>query len=142
MDPDNLRALDLLSCLVDVQLALQVNMAKKAQDLGLTLPQSLVSQDLARYPGSTLQDICQRLRLPKSSVSRLVDELVQKGHATRDVPPDNRRVVALSLNDNLKVKCMSSATETFFPGAGGRLDPDEAVQIKATLVRIQELLQE
>ena len=40
-----------------------------------------------------------RLRLEKSSVSRLVDQLVRRGWVVRDQAPETRRSVALALTD-------------------------------------------
>jgi DNA-binding MarR family transcriptional regulator len=136
----NALAQDLLERIIAVQAALQTNFARKAGELGLTVAQATVAQDLASHPGSSLLEVCTRLGWPKSTVSRLVDDLVGQGLATREIPEENRRTVVLDLAPSLRTRCLSSALKSYFPGASGTLDAAEAKLLRQSLDRILALL--
>ena len=136
----DLRALVLLDKLMEVQVAFHTNSEEKARELGLTVAQSAVAQDLAGHPESNLHEVCGRLGWPKSSVSRLVDELVQKGLATRTIPEDNRRAVLLSVSPEVRANCQAGAVPTFFPGAVGNLTSDDEKLIGTALDRLLSLM--
>lgn len=137
---DNRRAQDIFNRLVAIQAALQSNLAKMAEGMGLSVAQASVAQDLAEHPGSTLQEVCQRLGWPKSSVSRLVDDLVNRGMAIRKVPAENRRTVVLSLNRTTENHCQIGTLDQFFPGAEGKLDAAEVEALENNLDRLLVLL--
>jgi len=136
----DLRAHALLEKLMEVQVAFQAHTEEKARELGLTVAQAAVAQDLAAHPESNLHEVCRRLGWPKSSVSRLVDELVKKGMATRTVPEDNRRAVRLSVEQEVRAHCLAGAVPTFFPGAQGDLSQEDTRLIAAALDRLQALM--
>jgi len=136
----DLRAQALLEKLMEVQVAYHNNAEAKANELGLSLAQSTVAQDLASHPASNLHEVCGRLGWPKSSVSRLVDELVQRGLATRTIPEDNRRAVLLSVAPEVRAHCLAGAVPTFFPGAGENLAEEETRPILAALDRLLVLM--
>lgn len=128
----------LLERLFAVQAALQANLVSQAGKLGLSVTQASVAQDLAQHPGSSLQDVCARLGWPKSTVSRVVDDLVNRGLALREVPPHNRRTVLLSLAHQA-VGCFPSDLSALFPGAGNQDSPTTQALIEA-LDRIEAML--
>jgi len=140
MSSGNLLAQELIERILEVRAALQANFARKAEKLGLTVAQATVAQDLASHPESSLLDVCTRLGWPKSTVSRLVDELVGRNLATREVPEANRRTVVLSLDPKLRKSCLANALRSYFPGAAGSLDPAEAARIQAALGRLLVML--
>lgn len=119
-----------------IQAALQANMAAQAQKFGLSVSQSAIAQDLGQHPGSSLQEVCDRLGWPKSTVSRLVDELVQRKMVVRQVPESNRRTVVLSL-DHASVGCVPTEREVF---PGGLPDAAELEALVASLDKILGLL--
>ena len=47
---------------------------------------------------STLKELCDYSDFPKSTASRIVDELVERKMLERTVPPENRRVIKISVN--------------------------------------------
>lgn len=121
-----------------VQAALQANLTAQAQRFGLTVTQAAVAQDLGQHPGSTLQEVCERLGWPKSTVSRVVDDLVNRGFVLRQIPASNRRIVLLSL-DHGAVGCVPSDFEGIFLG-GLPDDPREVESLVACLDRIHKML--
>jgi len=140
VDDDRRRAQELLNRLLAVQASLQANLARMAAKHGLSVAQVTVAQDLAEHPASTLQDVCRRLGWPKSSVSRLVDDLVHLGLAIREVPEENRRTVMLSAHSSWRQDCRDDALEIFFPGARGHLAAEDFSQLDQALDTVLGLL--
>jgi DNA-binding MarR family transcriptional regulator len=134
------RAQILLEKLMEVQVAFHSSNQDKARELGLSVAQATVALDLAGHPGSNLHEVCGRLGWPKSSVSRLVDELVRKGLATRTIPEDNRRAVLLSVAPEVRSHCLEGAAAAFFPGAKGSLSQEDAASIGTALDRMLALM--
>jgi DNA-binding MarR family transcriptional regulator len=111
-----------------------------AEKHGLSVAQAIVAQDLAEHPASTLQEVCRRLEWPKSSVSRLVDDLVHLNLAIREVPAENRRTVMLSVQASWQQDCRSDALEIFFPSAHGHLSAEDVDRLAQPLDTILKLL--
>ena len=140
MESDRRHAQDLLNRLLEVQAAFQANLARMAEKHGLSVAQAMVAGDVSEHPLSTLQDVCRRLGWPKSSVSRLVDDLVGLGLVIREIPAENRRTVRLSVHSAWQQDCRNDALEIFFPGSHGRLTDEEFGRIDQTLSTLLELL--
>ncbi|HEX4918845.1 MAG TPA: MarR family transcriptional regulator [Limnobacter sp.] len=66
-------------------------------NLGLTYPQYLVMIVLWQGGTSTVNEIADRLCLPPSAISPLIDRLEQAGFATRRRDPSDRRTVLVDL---------------------------------------------
>lgn len=66
---------------------------------GLSLSQTLALHALDTDPPLSQQDLARRLRLEKSSVSRLVADLEQRGLLHRERDAENRRLYRLRLTD-------------------------------------------
>ncbi|MCY9659468.1 MarR family transcriptional regulator [Paenibacillus chondroitinus] len=64
----------------------------------LSLSQVFALQELEQRT-SSLNDLAAKLRLERSSVSRLIDELVKKEFVHRQLNENNRREVQLTLSD-------------------------------------------
>jgi DNA-binding MarR family transcriptional regulator len=136
---DNELAQALTRRLLAVQAALQTNLADQARQFGMTVTQAMVAQVLRQNPGSTLQEVSVRLGLPKSTVSRVVDDLVNKGIALRVIPASNRRTVLLSLAD-ASAGCVPSNFDDVFPG-GFPDDPHEVRRLMDSLDRLLEMIE-
>lgn len=65
----------------------------------LSLSEAFALHELDDGQGLAQQDIATRLRLDKSTVSRLVVGLEARGLLVRERDPNNRRIVRLSLTD-------------------------------------------
>ncbi|MEI7640657.1 MAG: MarR family transcriptional regulator [bacterium] len=68
---------------------------KEAKKTGLGVQEFNLLRELKREGGLSLNILSQKLDLPKSTVSRLVDVLVKKGAVKREIPENNRRTVKL-----------------------------------------------
>ncbi|MBR2696870.1 MAG: MarR family transcriptional regulator [Parasporobacterium sp.] len=62
---------------------------------------------LCAYGESTLKELCEYVDFPKSTASRLVDELVERKMLDRKVPPENRRTIKISVNKRFRKKMES-----------------------------------
>ena len=112
-------------------------LAEVATGAGITTPGLVIIGDVAEHPGTTLQEIVERLGLPKSSTSWAVDDLVRKGFLKRETPPHNRRVVQISLADIRN--CPTIGWQEILPGAGADGGTDWS-GIEDALSQIQKLL--
>lgn len=75
---------------------------KKSRQYGFTGPQIGLIIGLHKNPYITLKEISECLGLSKSTVSGIVDRLVEKGVVFREIPEDNRRIVRLSLSPDFQ----------------------------------------
>ncbi|EHQ91132.1 MarR family winged helix-turn-helix transcriptional regulator [Desulfosporosinus youngiae] len=71
---------------------------KKSRQFGFTGPQIGLIMGLHKNPFSTLNELSDCLGLSKSTVSGIVDRLVNQGVVIREIPESNRRTVRLSLS--------------------------------------------
>lgn len=65
--------------------------------LRVSVSEILTLQTLVEQPGIPQNDLAERLGLEKSTVSRLVAGMEQRGWVARDRDPENRRYVRLAL---------------------------------------------
>lgn len=71
---------------------------EEARCCGVNLAQCHALLEVAGSPGLSLSELAERLLLDRSTVSRLVDGLVNDGLLLREVSPEDRRYVTLSLS--------------------------------------------
>jgi len=96
-DPTPQRLHELLMDLVRAAGLLQPDHAVPGQPL--TVSQAFALHELDRDVPLSQQDLAERLRLEKSSVSRLAADLERRGLLVRERDPDNRRLYRLRLTD-------------------------------------------
>lgn len=123
----------LLEVMNQVQRALRDRLEQVAATLGLTLAQVSILFDLTDHPDSSLQDVCLRLNQPKSSVSRLVDELVHLNLVERQIPADNRRSVLLNLVRDAQGGCPADSVSSRLDP---RLFPEHTPEDEAEITRL------
>jgi len=117
-----------------IQGNLNCDMQSKAENLGLTTSQFMVMFEIYNNEDISLIDLSQKLDLPKSSVSRLVDQLVNQEIVIREIPKENRRTVKLSVSPKfLQKKDISDMTDELNNSIMGNLEPQKADQIISTL---------
>jgi DNA-binding MarR family transcriptional regulator len=88
----------ILKLLRSIQGSLNYHMKNNAENYGLNTTEFMVMFEIYNNEGISLNGLSKMLNLPKSSVSRTVDSLVEKGTITRIIPKENRRIVQLSIN--------------------------------------------
>ena len=79
----------------DIHASMRKRFISKAQDMGYTMPQFMVMFEISSAGDMTMHELIGRLKLPKSTVSRIIDQLVEKNMLERTRLKDNRRVVML-----------------------------------------------
>jgi len=67
------------------------------KDLGLSAAQLFVLHSLAKGPAASLNEVAERTRTHQSSVSVVVQRLVERGLVARDIDPGDARRRGLSL---------------------------------------------
>jgi DNA-binding MarR family transcriptional regulator len=89
---------------------------------------------------ATQQCLADALRLQKSTVSRLVDQLEADGVVTRQPNPDDRRSVLVSLTKlgASRAERLDDARRTLFSRLLDELEPGERAMVVAGLTRLNE----
>jgi DNA-binding MarR family transcriptional regulator len=101
VDPASDRLHDLLMELVRLASLLHPDQATPGH--ALPLSQAFALHELDTAEALSQRDLAKRLRLEKSTVSRLVAEMEQEGLLARDRDPGNRRYYRLRLTDRGRV---------------------------------------
>ena len=96
------RASRMLSLLRCAHAHIKDRMMDKAAGMGFSMPQFMALIELYRNEGITMHELSEKLDLPKSSVSRITDQLVKMGMVESVRPSDNRRTVSLSVTGSFK----------------------------------------
>jgi DNA-binding MarR family transcriptional regulator len=91
----------------------------------VTLPQMRLMFAIDDRDSASCGALASALGLSGSSITRLADRLVGSGHVARDVNPDNRSVVMLSLTETGRatLDAVVERRARVFQDALGRLDP-------------------
>ena len=66
---------------------------------GVTLTQCHTLMELDKQDNISLKDLSERLYLDKSTLSRIVEGLVNLGLVDRDIPKNNRRTIIIKLTE-------------------------------------------
>ena len=110
-----------------IQGNLNCQMQSGAKSFGLTTSQFMVMFEIYNNKGISLIELSERLDLPKSSVSRLVDQLVNQEIVIREIPKENRRTVKLSISPEfLKKKDVCDITSEINDSIAADLEPQKA----------------
>lgn len=72
---------------------------KLLKPLGLTATQWRVMIAIWRMGGGTMNELAARSAIDRTTLTRIVDQLVTAGRVMRTTPPEDRRQVRLSLTD-------------------------------------------
>jgi len=117
-----------------IQGNLNCQMQSGAENFGLTTSQFMVMFEIYNNKGISLIELSERLDLPKSSVSRLVDQLVNQEIVIREIPKENRRTVKLSISPEfLKNKDVCDITSEINDSIAKDLEPQKADEIISAL---------
>lgn len=117
-----------------IQGSLNCHMQSSAESLGLTTSQFMVMFEIYNNKDISLIELSEKLDLPKSSVSRLVDQLVNQEIVIREIPKENRRTVKLSINPEfLKKRDVCDMTSGINDSIAADLEPQKADAIIAAL---------
>jgi MarR family transcriptional regulator, organic hydroperoxide resistance regulator len=91
---------DILESFYEIHKAIYKLMKIDADRLGVTAVQLKALYRISSNPNISLGDLAEKLRLTNSTVSGVIDRLVQSGLVERIVPPENRRSVLIHLTES------------------------------------------
>ena len=92
------RARDMMQSFWRVQRVLIRLMHQTAQQNDLTLPQLHGLMMLNEQGAISQKELVQRTKMPKSTLSQSLDGLVERGLIRREINPENRREVVLTID--------------------------------------------
>ncbi|MGV8980701.1 MarR family winged helix-turn-helix transcriptional regulator [Clostridium sp.] len=98
-----------------------------SKEFELTVPEMMIMLELYENKTLSLNELSEKIEFPKSSVSRIVDGLVNREYVARKIPVENRRMVNLSISTKC-LKCIDVAciNDRFEDVVVGGLEPLKA----------------
>ena len=130
---------EILELIRRISAASKSRMIHGAEDMGFSITQFLVMFELTRVDKISMQEIGEKCGLPKSTVSRVVDQLVKRGVVKRARPENNRRVVILTVTDAF-VKGKEKMKQAVAKEISARLTPKKTADIIRTLEELYEMI--
>jgi DNA-binding MarR family transcriptional regulator len=88
---------EILSLIRHISVCLKRRMMCEATDMGFSISQFIVMYELAKTKSMSMHELQDTCGLPKSTLSRIVEQLVKRSLVARTRPDNNRRVVMLSV---------------------------------------------
>lgn len=85
-----------------VNKTIHCNMRKSFEDVGITLPQSLVIRTLKQGGEMKITELSRRLNLSNSTVSGIVDRLEKREFVSRARSAEDRRIVYVKVTPKLE----------------------------------------
>ncbi len=90
---------EILGLVRQINISMKRRMMCGAAAMGYSMPQFLVMYQLTQDGSVSMHELVDKTGLPKSTLSRIVDQLVRRGVLKRHRPENNRRTVMLSVTD-------------------------------------------
>jgi MarR family transcriptional regulator, organic hydroperoxide resistance regulator len=112
----------------------------EADRLGITVVQLKALYRISIYPDIGLGELAEKLRLTNSTVSGVIDRLVQHELVVRSVPPENRRAISLTITSKGMgiLEKITSSDSIFYQKMESLLEmPKEEIQ---ELLRLHQLV--
>ena len=127
--------------LISLFISIQGCLKSISQEFELTVPEMMIMLELYDNKNLSLNDLSEKTDLPKSSVSRIVDQLVNRGYVDREIPKENRRMVNLSISAQC-LNCIDVAVinDRFNARVVGGLEPEKAERMVSALEEISLIL--
>jgi DNA-binding MarR family transcriptional regulator len=135
-------ALDFLRLLWSIEHGLQRRSKRMASDLGITGPQRLVLRVVDRFPGISAGALAHIVRLHPSTITGIVQRLVDRGLLERDRDPLDSRRARLRLKPRAKAftRLASGTVESAVTAALTRTGPANVRAARRVLTEIAERL--
>ena len=129
--------LGLLGLIRSIQGCMIGKVESEAKEMGLNSTQMLIVYEVYENQNISLNGLCGKLEIPKSTVSRIVDELVKKGVLTREIPEENRRILKLRISEGFGAAASLGGLGKDFIGKLGSEKTDRIIaaleELKAAL---------
>lgn len=120
------------------------SMSKVFEDLGMTVPQSMVMGILSKEKTLKITELSTRLSLSNSTVSGIVDRLEKQGIVERKRSEQDRRVVYVSVSSDFTDRHQNfhNRLEEMIENKMNKGTPEELVKIYEGLNALKKLLGE
>lgn len=111
-----------------------------SEEFELTVPEMMIMLELYDNKVLSLNELSEKIQLPKSSASRIVDQLVSRGYVIRKIPEENRRMVELSISPEC-LNCIDVAciNDRFDDVVVGGLEPKKAQKMILALEELNSI---
>jgi DNA-binding MarR family transcriptional regulator len=130
---------EILELIRRISAATKSRMIHGAEDMGFSITQFLVMFELTRADKMSMLELGEKCGLPKSTVSRVVDQLVKRGVVKRARPENNRRVVILTVTEAF-VKGKEKMKQAVAKEMSDSLTPGKTAAIIKTLEELYEMM--
>jgi len=112
-----------------------------SHEFDITVPEMMIMFELYENKTLSLNELSEKIEFPKSSVSRIVDQLVKRGYVLRKIPKENRRMVELSITTEC-LKCIDVAciNDRFNDVVVGGLEQKKAERMISSLDELSLIL--
>jgi len=114
-----------------------------SKEFELTVPEMMIMLELYENKTLSLNELSEKIELPKSSVSRIVEGLVNREYVLRKIPKENRRIVELSISTKC-LKCIDVAciNDRFNDVVVGGLEPEKEDRMISALEELSLILKQ
>ncbi|MHC6178699.1 MarR family winged helix-turn-helix transcriptional regulator [Clostridium sp. JNZ X4-2] len=138
---------EIIKIFKNISSVLKCKFQEFAKQYGFTAPQLAVIFHVYKMPGITLNELSNHLMLTKSTVSGIVNRLVNQGIVIREIPKNNRRIVKLSISEDFKknndiIGIKKAFISQCISYSIRNIDPNKADEIIETLKYFSLLLAE
>lgn len=133
---------ELLIALRKIIRAIDLRSKQLKKDFGLTGPQLLVMQNIAKQPGIMVRQIADNITLSPATVTSILDRLEAGQLATRIRSTDDKRRVGVFLTDQGSTVLANSPLplQEHFTNRFGQLKDWEQSQMVATMQRLASMM--
>lgn len=109
----------------------------------LSVPQFRTLAFLDRHPGASLSDLAEHLGVTPATASATIERLVQQNYVQRDLHPQERRKVVLSLTQLGDQHLQQARTQTRHQIATllDQLTEEQVLQIEASLLLLRQIFE-
>ena len=112
------------------------------QKYNLTIPQWRVLANLAQYGKSNAKDLCTQANMDKSTVSRAIKSLLQRGYVEAQLNQQDKRVTQVMLNEqgNALYKLIARDAQNWEGQLAEKFSKQQQVQLLNLLKELKEAL--
>ena len=112
------------------------------QKYNLTIPQWRVLANLAQYGKSNAKDLCTQANMDKSTVSRAIKSLLQRGYVEAQLNQQDKRVTQVMLNEqgNALYKLIARDAQNWEAQLAEKFSKQQQVQLLNLLKELKEAL--
>jgi DNA-binding MarR family transcriptional regulator len=130
--------------LLRLQARLNVAIAERLREIGVSVPQCDVLTTLTEREGVTQQELAQRLYVTKGNISGLIDRLETAGFVERRATVGDRRSHAIFLTETGRRIALAGIDiqRGFVEASFGRMPPERIAAFEKMLVDVRDIVRE